>query len=463
MAVQTIQEYAKQVGGYFNEPNCTDLDHIPGDYGLPIIGRTYDIMNDLKGVLNEHVTEYGRISRVGFAFQKGIMVTHPDDLQRIFLDREKAFSNNMGYKSSIGNFYDGALLTRDFDDHIVQRRLFQNVFKNKALKSYVDLQNPVVQESIANWDKIDNFLFVDEVRKILLDIASKVFIGFEECKGEEAQKLNKAFYDITEKGLMAVFKWNIPGFKYHAGMRGKQYLEDFYRKMIPIRRANPGKDLMSMLVMEKDEEGNYWPDEVLIPHLSLLLFASHDTTTGTLSHVLMYLSKPENQKWQERLREQAVALDKELPDYEDLEKMVDFENAFNEAMRFHPAVTLMPRRTVREIEMGGHRIPANTMAYTFPVWAQTHPDYWTNPMAFDPDRFAPERKEQKSHPFAFLPFGGGAHKCLGMHFAYLNGKIILHQLLRKYKFELADGYDCHCEVIPMPFPSKKLPLKITRL
>ena len=369
----------------------------------------------------------------------------------------------MGYKGNIGRFYDGALLTRDFDDHIIQRRIFQNAFKSKALKNYVDLQNPIVQKRISGWDTINHVYFVDEVRKILLNIAARVFIGIEECHGTEAKRLNKAFYDITEKGLMAIFEWNIPGFKYHAGLRGKKYLDSFYRRMIPIRRSHPGKDLMSLLVTERDANNMLWSDDVLVPHLSLLLFAAHDTTTGTLSHALMYLSQPENQKWQETLREQAIALDKELPDYDDLEKMIDFENTFNEAMRFHPAVTLMPRRTVRELEMADHRIPANTLLYNFPIWAQTHPDYWTNPSRFDPDRFSAQRKEHKSHPFAFLPFGGGAHKCLGMHFAYLNGKIILHQLLRKYRFTLTDGYDCRCETIPMPLPSKRLPLNVSTI
>ena len=53
------------------------------------------------------------------------------------------------------------------------------------------------------------------------------------------------------------------------------------------------------------------------------------------------------------------------------------------------------------------------------------------------------------------------HKCLGMHYAYLNGKIVLYQILRKFKLQA--GYDCRCDVIPMPFPTENLPLKVTKL
>ena len=77
VSIQTVEERANDIGGYLSAPNCDDLDHIPGDYGLPIIGRTYGIMRDINGVLNEHVSRYGRLSRIGFAFQKGLVVTHP--------------------------------------------------------------------------------------------------------------------------------------------------------------------------------------------------------------------------------------------------------------------------------------------------------------------------------------------------------------------------------------------------
>ncbi|WP_460431735.1 cytochrome P450 [Amycolatopsis echigonensis] len=42
------------------------------------------------------------------------------------------------------------------------------------------------------------------------------------------------------------------------------------------------------------------------------------------------------------------------------------------------------------------------------------PECWTDPDTFDPDRFAPHRRENHSHRFAWVPFGGGVHKCIGM-------------------------------------------------
>ena len=64
------------------------------------------------------------------------------------------------------------------------------------------------------------------------------------------------------------------------------------------------------------------------------------------------------------------------------------------------------------------------------------------PDKFDPDRFAEPRNEHKKHRYAFTPFGGGAHKCIGMVFGQLEVKTIMHRLLRRYRLELPrPGYE----------------------
>ena len=66
------------------------------------------------------------------------------------------------------------------------------------------------------------------------------------------------------------------------------------------------------------------------------------------------------------------------------------------------------------------------------------PDCFPEPLSFDPDRFAPPREEDSKHPFAYLPFGGGRHRCLGASFALIQQKAIFSVLLRRFEFELVD-------------------------
>ena len=252
-----------QTAAYVEMPASRDLDHIPGRYGLPIIGRTYELIQDLPGLLSEHMDEYGPVSRIGFHFQRGLLILHPDQFQEIFLDREKNFSSTMGYSTSIGQFYNGALITQDFDVHRAQRHIFQRSFTIDSLQGYIDMMNPIVRDSIEGWEEISDLRFLRQIRQMLLDIGARVFFGLEDLRGREAAKMHQAFFDITQKGLLSIFKYDIPGLKFHAGLRGKRFLADYYRSLIPARRENPGRDLCSMLVTERDENGDYWPDDLL--------------------------------------------------------------------------------------------------------------------------------------------------------------------------------------------------------
>jgi cytochrome P450 len=59
-----------------------------------------------------------------------------------------------------------------------------------------------------------------------------------------------------------------------------------------------------------------------------------------------------------------------------------------------------------------------------------------------------------------MPFGGGAHRCIGMKFAELNVKAYLFHLLRRYRMKLADGYVPRVDNFPFPKPSEQLPMAL---
>lgn len=149
--------------------------------------------------------------------------------------------------------------------------------------------------------------------------------------------------------------------------------------------------------------------------------------------------------------------------YEELDQLPLLEAAFNESQRLHPSVPVAVRRTIRDCEMAGHKVPANTLVYQFPIFTNRMDQYWTEPDNFDPERLLPERAEQKNHPFCFMPFGGGAHKCIGMHFAMMQSKIFVHAFLQQYKISLKPGYEPVFKTVPLPKVKDGLPLTIEKL
>ena len=131
-----------------------------------------------------------------------------------------------------------------------------------------------------------------------------------------------------------------------------------------------------------------------------------------------------------------------------------------EALRLYPPLTVILRRTVRECEFGGVRLPADVPVMVFPVATQRMPEYWTDPDRFDPERFAPARAEQRRHPFAWAPFGGGAHMCLGLHFAEMQVKAVLAQLLAAARLSVSAQYTAPFQLAPLVRPSDGLPLTL---
>ena len=88
--------------------------------------------------------------------------------------------------------------------------------------------------------------------------------------------------------------------------------------------------------------------------------------------------------------------------------------------------------------------------------------YWDYPETFDPMGFTPDKVNSR-HKYAWFPFGGGAHMCLGLHFAYMHVKILMHHLLTSVRVEIADGYAPEWQPWPIPKPKNGLKVRFVPL
>ena len=120
------------------------------------------------------------------------------------------------------------------------------------------------------------------------------------------------------------------------------------------------------------------------------------------------------------------------------------------------------RKTVKETVVQGVRIPADKDVVVGIQLSHLLEDYWTNPTEWDPDRFSPERREDKSHRFAWSPFGGGVHKCIGLYFAGAEIKAIMHRLLRGYHWTVDPSYVAPLDNHSLPFPKDGQPIDLVR-
>lgn len=432
----------------------TDLAHIPGSFGPPIIGHTIALVRDLHGTISKQQQQYGAVSRFGLAGFKGVLLLGPDLSQEVLRDPQRNFSAEMGYRRSLGRYYLGSLLLRDGEEHRFQRRMMQTAFKAEAMRGYAERMGAMMASAIDGWRYTPEMKGFPAIKDILLDSAAQIFVGVD--PGEAAAKnMNRAFTDVAN-GMLGIILKELPGTRHAKAKKQERFLQSFFNHLIDERRQGSASDVFSYLCLERTEDGAFFAKADISVQMSFLLFAAHDTTTSALSHLLYYLGQ--DMETQQRLRDEVMALDKPLLEYSDLEKMPLAEVALKEALRLHPSVMMMQRRSIKACELGGYHIPENTLIFLAPQHTHRMADYWDAPDKFDLDRWLAPREEHKRHSFSFVGFGGGVHKCIGMHFALMQSKIFLHQFLRRYRFKLANNFSSKMQTVPLPKPVDNLPM-----
>jgi cytochrome P450 len=427
---------------------------IPGDAGPPFIGNSLRQLRDPLGLAREYHARYGPVFWTRVFGIRGVLLVGPEANQLVLRNADSAFSSGLGWEFYIAKFFPRGLMLLDFDEHRHHRGIMQAAFRKAALAEYLARMTPAIERGVAAWGAAPDCRVLPRAKQLTLDLATAVFMGQQ--LGPEADRVNRAFVDCVRAGT-AVLRFALPGGRWHKGLAGRRLLEAFFRTHLPAHRAGHGQDLFSQLCRAEDEQGRRFSDDDVVNHMIFLMMAAHDTTTITLCSVLYRLAQ--HPQWQERLRAEAAGL-AAPPTPEDMARLPLADLVIKEAMRLMPPVPGLPRRTVKDVDFMGYRIPRETFVMIDLQLTHRLEPWWTRPEEFDPERFGEGRHEHRRHPFQFVPFGGGAHTCIGMHFAEIQVKAILWQLLRRYRWSTAPGYEMPVDHTSLPVPRDGLPIRL---
>jgi cytochrome P450 len=431
------------------------MREVPGDKGLPVVGYTFDVLSGKLYNSRERYDKYGPVSWLRAFGRTNVTVTGPEATAIVLQNRDRAFASGPGWGFLIGKFFDRGLMLLDFDEHHRHRRIMQQAFTSERLAGYLEPMNATLAEGFARWHADRDFRFYPAVKQLSLDVATRTFMGAD--LGPEADSLNRAFVDCVRAGT-AVLRFPVPGLRWSRGLKGRKRLEQFLHPQIAAKRAGDDADLFSALVHARDETGASFSDDDIVNHMIFLLMAAHDTTTITMTTMAYYLAKfPE---WQERCRAESIAVGTPTLAYKDLDRLDSLDRVMRECMRLVTAVPGLARKTVKETEVLGYRIPADT--YVSVSVHNTHhlAEYWPDPERFDPDRFGPDGSVHRN---AWIPFGNGVHKCIGMHFGGMEVKAAMHQLLLRRRWSVPRDYEMPIDWSSLPRPKDGLPIQLNAL
>lgn len=427
---------------------------IPLVKGLPLVGNLPKFLRDPLANARS-LAEHGNVVRSRTFFET-VTLLGPDGNQFVLHDREGNFSNRGGWSYWIDKVFPGAIMAMDDPQHRHHRRIMQGAFKRSAMARYVQDMGPVIHAAVATWPEGRMPVF-PQVKALTLNIAARVFMGL--ALGPEADRMNQAFVDTVAASL-ALVRRSLPPLAMWRGVRARRYLVGLMASRLAEKRASEGPDLFSQLCHARGEDGEAFSDDEVIDHMIFLMMAAHDTTTSALTTMFYCLAR--HPEWQERLRADALALDREHLAFDDLPGRECTEWVMKEALRLYPPLTSIPRKAARDCEFGGYRIPRGTPVGVSPIHTHHLASIWTEPDRFDPERFSPARAEHKRHPYAYVPFGGGAHLCIGQHFADMEVKAVMHQVLRHWRWTVPAGYRMPYQLVPIARPRDGLPIMLER-
>jgi cytochrome P450 len=433
---------------------------IPGERGMPIFGNTFKILKDPISFGKNMRAKHGDVYWTNSFFTNHVTLLGPEANEFILMDKGKNLSSEKGWSPYLQRLFPRGLMLIDFDEHKAHRHIMAAAFKTAPMKGYLDRMNDAMPERIAEWGKKGSFEFYQAIKALSLDLATVVFLGLE--PGPQSQKINAALTDMVAAAL-GIVRVPLPGSAMARGVKGRKFMIDFLQAEIPNRRGSDRTDIFTQLCNAHDDDGNTFTDQEIIDHMIFLWMAAHDTITSSTTTLVYELGR--NTDWQQKIRDEIMGLGLNhgrLP-YEKVNKLPLTEYAFKEALRINPPVPAMPRQAVRDIEFKGYHIPKGTMVGMSTVMTHRDENLWEEPEKFDPMRFSPEGGGKSRHRFAWVPFGGGAHMCLGLHFAYMQSKVIMTHLLPNYEIVLPEGYETKFQIMPIIKPVDGLPVTLKAL
>lgn len=431
------------------------LELPPGPKGLPILGHTLDAMRDPLQMMTDLVRDYGVTARIHLGPFRYVVVSAPDDVRHVLVKNRDNYPKSRNY-SGLRLLLGRGLLTSEGEEWKHQRKLAQPAFHRKRLSGFAGIMARDTTDMLDRWDTEHPAGHQLDVHREMMRVTLRI-VGhtlFSTDVEGDAAEVGEALDDALDFATHHPDKlfppplW-IPTPGNRKFVRARKTLDALVFRLIAERRAgaaasdqgadNQGpaeaSDLLSMLMEATD--GEQMSDQQLRDEIMTLVLAGHETTANNLSWTLMLLSRhPEIER---RLLAEVDAVLGDGPATLDNVRQLELTNrVVQESMRLYPPAWIMERQALADDTVGGYRVPKGTIVGVCPYTLHRNPEWWDNPEGFDPDRFLPERSEGRPDE-AYMPFGIGPRRCIGLHFAMMEAAIVLATIVRRYRLDLVPG------------------------
>jgi cytochrome P450 len=353
------------------------------------------------------------------------VIHHPDDVKRVLVSNHRNYTKGIGLdrvKILLGK----GLMTSEGELWKRQRYMMQPFFHRRVVTEFAQLIGQANDRFIARWEEISRrgepVNLTDEMSELTLEIVLRSIVGTD-LDRLSAEMGGNPFEVVTKdsgRNLQFAFKF--------------RSLTKLIAALIARRRAGGEEhfDFLGMLLAARDKDsGAPMPERELIDEVLTLIVAGHETTASALNWTWYLISQ--HPQVEARLHAEIdAAAEEPAPGLAQMESLPYTQQVINEALRLYPPGWLLSRRAIEADELGGYAVPAGSNVLLPLYLLHRHPQFWTEPEAFRPERFAPDQEGTRPR-FAYMPFAAGPRHCIGESLAMFEMLMHLYKLARHYR------------------------------
>ena len=419
---------------------------MPGPKGAPLIGSLREFETDRLHLFLRARKEYGDLVR----FQVGRRVVHlvsgPELVKHVLQSNSANYKLPARHKEKFRLLVGQGLFTSDGELWRRQRQLVQSAMQTQKPADLFPVMREATAELLRDWERLagrdEPVNVATAMRNFTVTIAARSLFGAE-LRPEEAATICSAMPFIEARTgdrfpyFLSFLRYlPTPGRRLYA--KRVESVERIVLRLIEEKRRNGAgsSDLLSLLMRSfAGEPGEPAANQRLLRDQAMtLLLTSHESPSNNLSWTLYLLSK--HVEVRKRLQTEVdQVLGGELPSLESLSELTYTRMVVEESLRVFPPAWMFGREAIASDEIGGFGIPPGAILIVCPYVTHRHPEHWSNPEGFEPERFTPERAKAR-HRYAYFPFGGGPRFCLGASFALMEATLAIAAIAQRYEVNL---------------------------
>ena len=420
---------------------------IPGPKEWPWVGSLRRIAEGPADFFLELAEIYGEMARFTLFGKPIVLVSDPALIREVLVERVDEFPKSPRDVALLSPYLGNGLLTNNGSSHRQQRKLVQPAFHHKRIQTYGEIMVGYTEDMLATWQDGEVRSVNEEIMHLTLYIVAKSLFKEDAAQmkriadtiGEAVRELQDVVDEDFETPWLLPLSWPIPRSRRRLALQ--KVLHTTFDELIATRvaAAQDGNvedrgDLLSMLLLSKDEEGNSLSHEEIRDEVITILLAGHETTSNALTWTF-YLLGQHPEIAAKFFAEVDSVLQGRAPQLADLPNLPYTAQIVKESMRLYPpAWMLNGRRVTADTTLGGYQLKRGTDIFISPYVMHRLSRYFDVPNEFRPERFTPEFEDSLPR-FAYMPFGGGPRICIGNSFAMMEAELLLATISNHYALE----------------------------